>query len=164
MIQLEPWTQDDMPLLVELNAPNMTEHLGGPEAPEQLEKRLQRYIAAQTEEGRMFKVVVGEVPVGSVGFWDREWKGERVYETGWGVVPEFQGRQIASNAMQMLIGVSRAARRRSAMHAFPSVDNVPSNAVCRKLGFDLLGETEFEYPKGHWMRCNDWRFVLGQYT
>ena len=45
-------------------------------------------------------------------------------------------------------------------HAYPSVDNGPSNAICRKLGFELLGAEEFEYPKGHWMRCNDWSLEL----
>jgi hypothetical protein len=24
----------------------------------------------------------------------------------------------------------------------------------------LLGATQFEYPKGHWMLCNDWRLAL----
>jgi RimJ/RimL family protein N-acetyltransferase len=42
----------------------------------------------------------------------------------------------------------------------PSVDNAPSNALCRKLGFTLLGPHEFEYPKGSWMQCNDWRLDL----
>jgi RimJ/RimL family protein N-acetyltransferase len=62
--------------------------------------------------------------------------------------------------MELLIGIARAARRHAAIHAFPSIENPPSNAICRKLGFELLGETEFEYPKGHWMRCNDWRLSL----
>jgi hypothetical protein len=43
---------------------------------------------------------------------------------------------------------------------FPSVVNAPSNAICRKLGFTLLGEHEFEYPKGNFMQCNDWRLDL----
>jgi RimJ/RimL family protein N-acetyltransferase len=46
------------------------------------------------------------------------------------------------------------------MHAFPSVDNLPSNAICRKIGFTLQEEVEFEYPPGNFMRCNDWRLDL----
>jgi RimJ/RimL family protein N-acetyltransferase len=46
------------------------------------------------------------------------------------------------------------------VHAFPSVENAASNAICRKAGFSLLREHDFEYPKGHPMRCNDWRFDL----
>jgi len=46
------------------------------------------------------------------------------------------------------------------MHAFPNVDNAPSNAICRKLGFELLKACEFEFPKGHFMTCHDWRLDL----
>ena len=46
------------------------------------------------------------------------------------------------------------------MHAFPSVENAPSNAVCRRLGFELVEECESEYPPGTPMRCNDWRLDL----
>lgn len=40
------------------------------------------------------------------------------------------------------------------------VQEMPSNAICRKLGFSLLEECEFEYPLGSFMRCNDWRLDL----
>ena len=30
MIELQPWTEEDKPLLVRLNAPEMTEHLAVP--------------------------------------------------------------------------------------------------------------------------------------
>lgn len=152
-----------MPLLVRLNSPEMTEHIGGPETPEQLERRLQRYVAARTDTARMFIAIVKPegTAAGSVGFWERDWQGNTVYETGWGVLPEFQGRGIASIATAKTIEIARASRRRDAVHAFPSVDNGPSNAICRKLGFELLGECQFEYPKGHWMLTNDWRLSLG---
>jgi len=50
------------------------------------------------------------------------------------------------------------------VHAFPSVDNPPSNAICRKLGFELLEAIDFEYPPGSGgvLRCNDWRLDLDQ--
>lgn len=157
-VQLARWSLRDLPLLIRLNSPEMTEHLGGQEDPEQLQRRLDRYVAATG----MFVVLADGEAVGSVGFWDRSWKGEMVCETGWGVVPEFQGRGIATKAMRTLIDIARAAPMHGAMHAFPSVDNSPSNAICRKLGFELVGETEFEYPKGHWMRCNDWRLAIAE--
>jgi len=34
-------------------------------------------------------------------------------------------------------------------------DYSPSNGICRKLVFELLGATQFEYPKRHWLQCND---------
>lgn len=164
MIELVPWTPGDISVLVRLNAPEMTEYLGGPETGEQLERRLRRYVVSQSSSARMFKVMEDGTAVGGVGFWERVWKGATVYETGWGTLPEFQGRGLAQKAMRTLIGIARDEGRHRAIHAFPAVDNGPSNAVCGKLGFELLGETEFEYPAGRWMRCNDWRYKLGPYT
>jgi RimJ/RimL family protein N-acetyltransferase len=42
------------------------------------------------------------------------------------------------------------------------VDNAPSNAICRKLGFELVDVEEYEYPNGsgNILRCNDWRLEL----
>jgi RimJ/RimL family protein N-acetyltransferase len=47
------------------------------------------------------------------------------------------------------------------LHAFPAVDNAASNALCRSLGFTLLGAFDVEYPPGHALRCNDWALELG---
>jgi RimJ/RimL family protein N-acetyltransferase len=83
-----------------------------------------------------------------------------VYEIGWSVVPAFQGRGIARSATVQALAIARAERNRRLVHAYPSVDNAPSNAICRKLGFTLLGSLQFEYPKGNMMRCNDWQIDL----
>jgi RimJ/RimL family protein N-acetyltransferase len=159
-IALEPWTAEDMPLLRRLNEPAMTEHLGGPETQAQLERRLHRYVLSPSDTSSMFKVMVEGGPAGSIGFWEREWRGDFVYETGWSVLPEYQGRGVASRAIELLIPLARAAGKHDAMHAFPGVENGPSNAICRKAGFELLGPVEFEYPKGHWAMSNDWRLSL----
>ena len=58
------------------------------------------------------------------------------------------------------MGAARHDGRHRFVHAFPAVDNAASNAICRKLGFELLGATEFEYPPGRPMVCNDWRLDL----
>jgi RimJ/RimL family protein N-acetyltransferase len=79
---------------------------------------------------------------------------------GWGVLPEYQGQGIATRAADLALARARETGRQRFLHAFPSVDNAASNALCRKLGFELLGESDVEYPPGHIMRCNDWRFDL----
>ena len=161
-VTLEPWGRGDLPLLERLlGDPRMTEHLGGPESPEQLRERQAKYERAQAGD-RMFKIVevASGAGVGSVGFWMKEWRGGEVYEVGWMVVPEFQGRGIAVAATALAIELGRDDGRHRFMHAFPSVDNDPSNAICRKLGFELLEACDFEYPEGHWMTCNDWRLDL----
>lgn len=141
--------------------PEMTRHLGGPETPEQLRRRHRRYYAPDgLETGRMFVIVMGTEAVGSVGYWEHEWQGELVWETGWSVLSEFQGRGLATGAVLDVIERARAERSHRFLHAFPSVDNGPSNALCRKVGFVCAGEVSFEYPPGRFMRCNDWRLEL----
>ena len=158
-VTLEPWGSGDLPLLERLMGdPHMTEHLGGPESPDKLRERQGRYERLEGGD-RMFKIVdvASGAGVGSVGFWTKEWRDEQVYEVGWMVVPEFQGRGIAVAATAQAIELAKRDDKHRFMHAFPNVDNAPSNAICRKLGFELLEACEFEFPKGHFMTCNDWR-------
>ncbi len=163
-VRIEPWGGKSLsPLEQTMGSPEMTEHLGGPESPEKLAERQTRFMRlADSGKGRMFKIVdalTGAV-AGSVGYWERTWRGEPVYEIGWMVLPAFQGRGIASLGTAQAIARARVEGKRRVLHAFPSVANLPSNALCRKLGFTLVGECEFEYPAGSFMRCNDWRLEL----
>ncbi|MCX4583613.1 GNAT family N-acetyltransferase [Streptomyces sp. NBC_01481] len=164
-VRIEPWSEDDFDLLRAANAPELMEHLGGPETEEQLVKRHARYVELsfdRTGRGRMYRIVLEETgeSVGSVGFWERTWQGEEVYETGWGVLLGFQGRGIATSGTRAVVEAARAERKHRYLHAFPPPDNGPSNAVCRKVGFELLGECDFEYPPGHVAVSNDWRLDL----
>jgi RimJ/RimL family protein N-acetyltransferase len=163
-VRLEPWSADDLWLLRRTNAPEMTDHLGGPETEQQLLARHQRYQRISGTAGTMFRVVLrpgGEV-AGSIGYWERTWQDEPVYETGWGVLPEFQGRGIAVAAARAVVEWAAAHGDRRRLHAFPSVDHPASNAVCRKAGFTFAGECAFEYPKGNPIRSNDWSTDLEQ--
>jgi RimJ/RimL family protein N-acetyltransferase len=165
-VTLEPWGSGDLPLLERLMGdPRMTEHLGGPESPDKLRERQGRYERLESGD-RMFKIVdaASGAGVGSVGFWTKEWRDEQVYEIGWMVVPEFQGRGIAVAATAQAIELAKRDDKHRFMHAFPNIDNAPSNSICRKLGFELLEACEFEFPKGHFMTCNDWRLDLRAIT
>ncbi|MFF2063780.1 GNAT family N-acetyltransferase [Streptomyces sp. NPDC058200] len=164
-VGLEPWSESDLDLLRAANAPELMNHLGGPETEEQLLKRHRRYVelsADRTGKGRMFRVVLlpdGEA-VGTIGFWEQTWQGQQVYETGWAVLAAFQGRGIAAAATAAVVERARAEKKHRYLHAFPSVSNPPSNALCRRAGFSLQDECEVEYPPGHVMHCNDWRLEL----
>src|SRR5688572_8812061 len=108
-VRLEPWADGDLALLRRQNAPAMTEFLGGPEPEEKLVARHQRYVEFEGAGG-MFRVVAlpeGEA-AGSVGFWEREWLGGTVYETGWSILPEFQGRGLAVAATVAVLERARA--------------------------------------------------------
>ena len=167
-ITIRPWSAADLPLLERLMGdPAMTEHLGGPESPEKIRERHERYCRlGAADNGPMFVILVGHerAVAGSIGYWERVWQGQPVWETGWSVLPEFQGQGIATRAITAIVDRARAAQKHRYLHAFPSVDNGPSNTVCRKAGFTLQAAVDFEYPPGHRMRCNDWRldlFALG---
>ncbi len=159
-IRLQPWSEDDLPLLEKLMSdPDMMAYLGGPESPEQIVQRHQRYLHLP-ETDHMFKIVLGSEATGSVGYWERTWRDRLVYEMGWLVLPAYQGRGIATRAAQAVIDLARLDRKHQFMHAFPSVANGASNAICRKLGFSLIEECEIEYPPGNTMQVNDWQFDL----
>ncbi len=140
----------------------MMEHLGGPESPAQIAARQGRYEQMRADRGRMFKIVEATTGEGAgwVGYWVREWRKADVYEIGWAVLPEFQGKGLASLGTAQAIVSARSDGQHRFLHAFPSVDNAASNAICRKLGFTLVEECEFEYPRGSFMRCHDWRLDL----
>lgn len=83
-VRLEPWAVGDLPLLEKtMGDPEMTVHLGGPESPEKLAERQGKYERlADSGTGRMLKIVdeaTGEA-VGTVGYWDKTWRDEEVYE------------------------------------------------------------------------------------
>ncbi|MFB7651706.1 MULTISPECIES: GNAT family N-acetyltransferase [unclassified Streptomyces] len=159
-VRLIPWAEGDLWLLRRTNSAEMTAHLGGPETEEQLAARHRRYTELRT--GRMYRVTSadGTETFGSIGFWRRTWQDAEVWETGWAVLPEFQGRGLAVRAARAVREAARADGMLQYLHAFPSVDHAASNAVCRGAGFTLLGQADFEYPKGHWIRSNDWRVDL----
>ncbi|MFF7294311.1 GNAT family N-acetyltransferase [Streptomyces sp. NPDC008265] len=175
-VRLLPWSESDFWLLERANEPAMTEHLGGPESPAKLLDRQRRYEALGAREpaaGRMFRIEwltpdrapahhdgpspAPAVTVGSIGFWEREWRGEAVYETGWAVLPEFQGRGLAAAALTELLAHIGAHGTRDSVHAFPGTDHPASNAVCRRAGFTYLGDVDFAYPPGVPHPSCDWR-------
>jgi RimJ/RimL family protein N-acetyltransferase len=162
VVRLEPWTERDLPLLEALNTPEVWHHLGGPESPEKVVERQGRYESLPADVGRMFKILdeATREAMGSVGYWMRTWRDGQVYEIGWMVLTAYQGRGVASLATAKAIAAARADGGHRFLHAFPSVENAASNAICRKLGFTLLETIDSEFPKGSFMRCNDWRLDL----
>jgi RimJ/RimL family protein N-acetyltransferase len=159
-VALRRWSADDLWLLERLMGdPAMTVHLGGPETPEKIRRRHADYsVPGEPGTGGMFVVTVGRGgdAAGSVGYWPGEWQGRTIWEIGWSVLPEFQGRGIATRATSLVMEKARAEGLRRSIHAFPSVENAPSNAICRKVGLQLIGESDFEYPRGSFIRCNVW--------
>ena len=159
-LTLRPWSDEDLPLLERLMSdPIVMEHLGGPDRPEKIRERHQRYLKLP-ETDHMFAILLENSAVGSVGYWETTFGGQPVYEMGWFVLPAYQGRGIATRAGELVIDHARSTHRHQFMHAFPGVDNPASNAICHKLGFSLIESCEVEYPIGRFMQANNWRLDL----
>lgn len=88
-----------------------------------------------------------------------------MYEIGWSVLPPFEGRRgIANAVVSSALASVRAEKKHRYIHAFPSVNNPASNAICRRLDFLFIAECNFEYPPGNFMQCNEWRLNLNATT
>jgi RimJ/RimL family protein N-acetyltransferase len=162
-MRLEMMTADDVELRLRTETdPVMMAELGGPRPPEDIERTHAKALDLAAE-GRCWPLKV--IPEGSasaagwLGIFESSHEGEMVYEIGWMVVPEFQNRGIASQAVGAALERARAERKFGRIHAFPAVTNAPSNKVCEKNGFVNLGECEVEFA-GRTLRCNHWRIDL----
>jgi RimJ/RimL family protein N-acetyltransferase len=165
VVSLRPYADGDMWILEQtLGDPRLMVHLNGPESPEKILERHRRFVAMSADPrlGRMFTVLVGASAAGNVGYWETDWDGEKVWETGWFVLPGFQGRGVATEATRLLIGVVSMLEGHGSLVATPSVSNAPSNAIAKRLNFALIREVDSEYPpgSGKHLRCNVWRLAL----
>jgi RimJ/RimL family protein N-acetyltransferase len=161
-VELVPYTDGDIGLIeqLECDAATMSE-LGGPVSPAELPRIHERRLDTVAAGEWYFKIVPepGGPPAGTIGIWSASWRERPIQETGWMVLPAFQGRRIASRALELILGMARSEQRFDRIHAFPSVTNQPSNALCRRFGFELMEETDFLY-RGAQLRVNVWELAL----
>ena len=161
-VRLKRWRERDRPLLDLENTSGMTRYLGGVWTRTELDQRHRRLVdGGRRGAVRAFRILIehARVPAGAVVFW-RSGEGESATaEMGWVVYRAHQGRGIATAAarrgVQTFLG-DRAFGEVGALHAYPRVDNVPSNAVARSAGFELVGPLVAPY-RGQPFHVNDWR-------
>ncbi|MCS5734072.1 GNAT family N-acetyltransferase [Herbiconiux daphne] len=159
-VHIEPWADGDRWLLDRANTPEMTDHLGRPETIDELDQRHAKYLRYwQSGEARMFRIVRGDEPLGGIGWWSSRWGEVDVHETGWFVLPEAQGRGVASAAVQLVIGDARSRAEHDLLIACPEVGNVASNALCARSGFTLRGTEELPF-RGTTLHTNVWGLDL----
>lgn len=160
-IQLRQWSEGDSGLLRRGNTPEMTVHVGGPETEAQIRDRHERYLRVWEENtGRAFVVVDGAESLGVICSWKTTWRDQEVIEAGWFTVPEAQGRGVGSAALALLIHDAREfAGDRQLLVAFPDQANGPSNALCRRAGFTLVGQRDDDF-RGTTLNLNEWVFDL----
>ncbi len=166
VIGLAPYEERDLELTVALETdPEVMKELGGPSTREQLLPVHARRLQAEARGGLWLVITLSSGGlaeprrIGQIGVFRSGAVADAVDEVGWSVLPAFQGRGIASRALAVLIERLRERGSPDAVYAFPGVTNAPSNALCEKLGFELLGQITVTH-RGNVLRCNRWRLRL----
>ena len=169
-VRLLPYEDRDLDLTIALETdPVVMKELGGPATETELAAVHARRLQSRARGGVWFVIAIpgpgsGSAPddlrrVGQTGVFKSNLDGERIDEVGWSLLPDLHGRGIGSRALSLLIGQLRGEGTRDELHALPGVANAPSNALCEKLGFELLGQRAVNH-RGSELRCNHWRLAL----
>ena len=141
----------------------MMRHIGGPRPEEDVRASHKRRLALMEKgEAHMYKIVAedsNEV-LGTIGYWKIDWEGPQACEMGWFVLPEHQGKGVATGAARLILAEARSNPDVRYIHAYPTVTNDASNAIARKIGMQNQGEFDNEGFAGV-LRCNNWRIDLG---
>lgn len=150
---------DDVDLYIRMRCdPVMMAELGGPLPREGMADKVRRDVADATADRAWIKMILpdeSDTVAGSVVLWRHEDSTPPLSETGWMVLPEFQGRGIAKTAVRMLLERAREDGRWGIVHAYPKTTNKPSNGICRSLGFTFAGEFDGEW-QGRKLRSSHW--------
>ena len=158
-MELRQLTRDDHRLYERIYTdPRMWTELGGVLEQDTTEN-FQRAVASVEADRHWVLVILTDdgTAAGTVSLWGHERQGEAIDEIGWMVLPEHQGRGLASAGVAEALRRADAASRWSVLHAFPATTNAPSNALCRKNGFALRGPIDYYYTYGErTLRVNHW--------
>jgi RimJ/RimL family protein N-acetyltransferase len=171
-MKLVPLSRDDLDLFVSMfGDPEHMAELGGVHPLEKIPSILDKHIGyAEKGTSVTFKIVPTEEDlesyhcdlktgegVGTVCLWEGEFENQPVSEIGWGVATRYKGCGFATKAVRMLLELAKQSGRWGVIHAFTTVTNTPSNAMCARLGFSLLGECDIDYD-GRPLRANHYTF------
>jgi RimJ/RimL family protein N-acetyltransferase len=114
--------------------PVMMAELGGPLPREGIKDEVARDVQAAAAGEEWIKMIVPsetapDTVAGTVALWSHdEDGGEPITEIGWMVLPEFQGRGLAKQAVRMLLELADDDGRWGLVHAFPATTNTASAA------------------------------------
>jgi RimJ/RimL family protein N-acetyltransferase len=158
-VTLEVYTDADLALTEALECdPVVMANLGGPLPRADIAAIHAKRLGVIAKGEWWFKIVPEEngAAVGTIGVWKGEYAGNEIFETGWLIRPEHQGRGFATAAARLILERARAEKRFDFIHAFPGAANGASNAICRKTGFEKLEACSIDYA-GRTLSCVHWR-------
>lgn len=159
-MRLVPMTAADEDLAVRLECdPEMMRHIGGPRPEADVRASHKRRLAlAARGEAAAYKILADDSDevLGTIGIWRIDSDHPETCEMGWFVLPEHQGRGVATRAARLILSQARLDPDVHCVHAYPSLENAASNAIARKIGMEHHGEVDDE-RFGNVERCNDWR-------
>jgi RimJ/RimL family protein N-acetyltransferase len=140
--------------------PSVMAELGGPVPLSEIPALHRRRLDSIAKDPWWFVIVTDDdETAGEIGIWETEHDGSVVHETGWMLLAAFHGRGLATAALGLLLDRARDEPRFERLHAWPGVTNGASNALCRKFGFELLGEEDGGYRDAK-LRVNHWMLTL----
>jgi RimJ/RimL family protein N-acetyltransferase len=140
--------------------PAMMADLGGPLPRDGIERSFHREVAwaeAGTAWIKMILPTESSPVAGTVTVWQHD----GLSEIGWLVLPEFQGRGLAGQAVREILHQAGEDGRWGVIHAYPGTANGPSNSICRSAGFTFVEELDLEFA-GRTLRSNHWLVDPGQ--
>ncbi|WP_037570568.1 GNAT family N-acetyltransferase [Phaeacidiphilus oryzae] len=150
---------DDVDVYVRMRCdPEMMAELGGPLPREGIAEKVAADVLDAASGKSLIKMIVPDEAdpggvAGSVVLWRND-RGDA--EIGWMVLPRFQNRGLGRRAVRQLLDEAAAGGTEwGPVHAFPGATNVPSNGICRALGFRFLEECEVDFA-GRRLRANHW--------
>ncbi|MGI5214932.1 GNAT family N-acetyltransferase [Plantactinospora sp. CA-290183] len=136
--------------------PVMMRELGGPQSRDRVAGQVKHGLDTVRADGAWIRMIIpdGSAQVaGTVTVYPYE----GISEIGWMILPEFQCRGLASEAVRAVLDLAQADGRWGLIHAFPSTTNAASNAICCSAGFSLVGQEETAFA-GHIFQTNHWVF------
>ena len=160
-MQLRDVEPGDVDVYVRMRCdPVMMAGLGGPLPREGMADKVLRDVRSAAAGVDWIKMIVPdpaapEVVAGSVTLWSHDRGDGPMSEIGWMVLPAFQGRGLAKRAVRALLEQARADSRWGLVHAFPAIDNGPSNGICRSVGFRCVGELQVDFA-GRLLHSRHW--------
>jgi GNAT superfamily N-acetyltransferase len=135
-MKLEIMTEEDVELRVRLQTdPQMMAELGGPRPREAIERAHAKSLALAAE-GRCWPLKIipdgGSSPAGGVDVFESSHEDKAIYEIGWMILPEFQNRGIASQAVREVLERARGSGCLGRSTPFPrSRTALPARSVRR---------------------------------